>query len=216
MSNLEDQYSKQFADSHESGLKGLFYIYEPFKSLVRSRIFYLSFAISTVFLIYVINQKIDELRFFNSLTDLGLAILPAIAGFNLAAYSLALTLILGNPKVLKSVIDLTKIFEEKQRGTFYQKISASFAWSVLVQSASVILFFISDLFNPLSLPFPPRIISAGNHALLFLLVLIAAYSILLVAQVVLNLFTFSQSLHSELAIEALEEEIEKNKHDPEK
>ena len=125
------------------------------------------------------------------LIDKVLSILPNIIGFNIGAYALIIGF--GHRDVIEKMAT-----SKDNKYSLFQKMGGTFAFSVIIQSFTIVLAFLLNLFISIfkySLPDFICITEIVNFIALSILLFLTLYSIFLIPQIVLNVFGFSQLYH---------------------
>lgn len=183
---------EDFKTLHKGDLKTLLQIYWSNKPIYKSIYFRSSFilAIATIIIIYITNAS-----FYSFLDFLAIqitSIMPNILGFNLGGYVLLIGL--NSQSILN---EITEPDLPKSKYSLFQKQSSVFAFSILIQATAILLAFIVNSIIEIG----DKIIINSNLALSFNLIAlilfctISYYSILLIGQIILNIFNFGQILH---------------------
>lgn len=201
----EDAFLKNVKLLHSNSLQNLFVIYGGWKRVLFSPIFIFSFIISFISLLlacfshYLGNDRISYLSVI-LVVDVVLAVLPSLLGVSFAGYAILLSV--GDKDFVRVLVD-NKVEIPNIFPSTYQRIIAVFAWSIFVQSFSLVFFivikiisFVGSLvflnFDLISLPL------YLNLFILFFGLLSFIYSILLVPQNVLNIYQYGQMMNFNL------------------
>lgn len=204
------------SNRHPTGLKGVLKGYGV-KRIFLSGPFWTGVVGASLITVYVVCLGNDSsLKMLSALIDNSIQFLPVLLGFNLGGYALITGF--GNTTLIKR---LTTDYEDQKKSMF-QITSSVFAFGVLVQALSLLLtfaFWIIKLVN-ISIPLQNAVILAYapliNVAGLWLLSMIVIYSLALVPQMIINVFTFSQLHHFLLYTERISEEKEATNEDKSK
>jgi hypothetical protein len=138
---------------------------------------------------------VDYYQGIIELKNLMINFLPGILGFTVAGYALMVGFIHGEM--------LDKITEPSQDNDFstYQKMSAIFAVNIILQGLALILAFLThfvifvDLNREVSFALPSQLVHVFNIIGFTILTYWFFVSLLMVIQIVLNIFSFSQLHH---------------------
>lgn len=195
---------------HPYGLKGLLTVYE-FRSVWKNPSFFLAITIS--FLTFLVlffggfsSKKLFEL--IGEIVDTGLSLDGGLIGLSLAGLTLIVTF--GSEKLLKSMVMLNvrKHLEKDAKVIFsgYQTAVSKFGFAVFVQVISLIVLFFYNLISKLELSFTNDSMNACfNSFYLSVAVFLIIYSLFLVVQMTINIFTISQMNHCIYFSECVEE-----------
>lgn len=185
MMNPEEQI--QIANNHEVSLKGILQILKARKTFRKWPVA-VSIVIALIISLYVGFSTKHSFLILQTLSEITMSVFPSLLGFSLGGYAIVVGF---------SNIDLIKNTAKKEGYSIYQKLSAIFAMSVVLQVfLTVITFFVSwvikiDVVKIYNLNIPTIGCWVNITALFFILTL-AIYSLLLMPYVVYNLFTLSQ------------------------
>jgi len=185
--------------SHPTGLRGILKNFTWRKMFLKPPfLFSILLAVSWCYLTFNIrdNNYVDLLK----LVDFNIAIFPSLLGFNLGGYALLIGF--GNIALIKSMTE-----SQEGKASIFQKLSAIFAFSILLQATVLILAIVIRYFTDIGLSFEVQDITAAtfNIALYFLLAFFSLWAIFLLPYVITNLFTFGQLHHFYLTIEKMKE-----------
>jgi ABC-type multidrug transport system fused ATPase/permease subunit len=210
---------------HPRGLKGLLIVYD-FCHFWKYPSFFVAFFISFLTFCFLTIGGFSSEKLFNVITeivDTGLSLDGGLIGLSLAGLTLIVTF--GSEKLLKSMVkisveDLLKNgMPDKSKIKFssYQTAVSKFGFAVFVQVISLIILFFYNLILKLELPSLNESLNTYFNAFfLSLAVFLILYSVFLVAQMTINIFTISQMNHSLYLSESIEEILadEKKKNSP--
>jgi hypothetical protein len=211
---------------HPYGLKGLLRVYD-FRNVWKNPSFYVSAIITLItFLVLILgdfsSKKLFEL--IEKIVDTGLSLDGGLVGLSLAGLTLIVTF--GSEKLLKSIVmlNIRKPFEKegskKEIGfSGYQTAVSKFGFAVFVQVISLIVLFFYNLISKLELSFSNDNLNIYlNCIYLAFAVFLIVYSLFLVVQMTINIFTISQMNHSVYFSECVEEFMQeiKKKEEEEK
>ncbi len=210
---------------HPRGLKGLLIVYD-FLHFWKNPSFYVATIISFLTFCFLIIGGFSSEKLFDvigEIVDTGLSLDGGLIGLSLAGLTLIVTF--GSEKLLKSMVkisveDLRKNgMPEKSKIEFsgYQTAVSKFGFAVFVQVISLIILFFYNLVLKLEIPSPKEGLNTYFNAFfLSLAVFLILYSLFLVVQMTINIFTISQMNHSVYFSESIEEILadEKKKNSP--
>lgn len=196
MANELTDEQKRELKNHGTDIKTFWSIYGGFQNgLIKSGYFWFSLITSIlgIILFYLIDG-IDAFSMIVHLNEKILSILPNIIGFNIGAYAL----IIGFGQ--KNIIDQMSIKLDDSKYTLFQHMGATFAFSVLIQSFTIMVSFFLELFiesfqklNLCNLSIST--INGLNGFIFYMLLFLSIYSVVLIPKIVLNVFGFSQLYH---------------------
>lgn len=196
---IEDATS--FKEKHKGSLKKLFQIIYLKQRLLKSVPLWSSITISLIILLIIFNYNIDYLQILNHCVNCSMSILPNILGFNLGGYVLLIGL--NNEKVLNEIVT-----NDDEGYSLFQHTSSIFAWSVFIQSITLILsFIISTIINMNIVTNNYLTANIINITTLTILLILLIYSIILISRIILNVFSFSQNMHANICLNKHEESI---------
>jgi hypothetical protein len=135
------------------------------------------------------------------LTNTIIGVVPNILGFNLGAYVIITSL--SSDKIINELSENTD-----SDYTTFQQLSSVFAWSILIQSITLIVAFLFSFVISFELDF--RYSNSINLVALSVLLPFSIYSILLIYRVVMNVFAISQVIHFFTIIFKLENKKDDN------
>lgn len=201
---------------HPYGFKGLIEVYGGWAFLKKPS-FYLSFIFSISVFVFSLISDSSEKELFDLIKDVvetGISLDGGLIGLTLAGLTLIVTF--GSEKLLKRMVKLEveKSFEEKRLPTFsgYQTAVSKFSFAVFVQVLTLVVLFIYKLTLGFSFSFKWNILNGiFNSFYLSLAVFLVFFSLLLVVQMTLNIFTISQMNHSVYFKESVDEVLESAK-----
>jgi len=198
---------------HPYGLKGLLIVYD-FRNVWKNPSFYLATIAGFLTFTSIVfggysSEKLLEL--IGKIVDTGLSLDGGLIGLSLAGLTLIVTF--GSEKLLKSIVMLNvrRPFEKdclkntKIGFSGYQTAVSKFGFAVFVQVVSLIVLFFYNLVYKLELSFDDqRLNTCFNSFYLSLAVFLIIYSLFLVVQMTVNIFTISQMNHSLYFSECIE------------
>ncbi|MDB5159483.1 MAG: hypothetical protein JWR50_4190 [Mucilaginibacter sp.] len=177
------------------GLKGIIKISGFFKDIWKYKVSRYSIIISILTPIVSSIFKVDNAALLCEIQSQMIVFLPCILGFTIAGYALVVGFVQSNM--------INKITEPAKDTNFslYQLMSSKFAMNVILQGVSLVFAYLYHFiiyFNSnskLNLQFSNCYISSVNIIGLILLSFWFTISVLLVIQIVINIFNFSQLHH---------------------
>ena len=193
----------QFKELHKGDLRTLLRIYWENKPIYKSQYFWIAVTCSITAIVLPNLIPISKIVFIELLANKAISIFPSILGFSLGGYILLISL--NSTDILNVITEPT---DEKEKYSFYQKASAVFAFSILLQALSIII----GLFIVLIIDIGDTIIvfytiaEILNSIALFISIFVMSYALLLIVQIILNIFNFGQVLHFFIRVENLEKE----------
>ncbi|MBU3659138.1 MAG: hypothetical protein FGM14_04675 [Flavobacteriales bacterium] len=182
-------------------LNGLFIVYGGWKFLVKPS-FYIALILSLVlffFLLFSTRSANSILNLITKINELGLDLDGGLIGLTLAGLTLIVTF--GSDRLMKQLIkgNLLKAIDEEKKPGFsaYQTTVSKFGFAVFVQIITLIFLFVINLFIELNLTIDSESICKFLNCLfLSLEFFLIVYSLFLVVQMTLNIYTISQMNHS--------------------
>jgi hypothetical protein len=153
--------------------------------------------------------KIDPYIVLIEIKDLMLNLLPGILGFTVAGYSFMIGLIHAG-----MINKITEPFNNESNFSLYQKSSATFAANIIIQAVSLViaysfhLFIFFDKNENLNINLKDTYITLINLFALLSISYLFTISLLMVIQVIINIFNFSQLHHYFVNKEKLENKSE--------
>jgi|GEM_PF-1707890 len=198
----------EFKKNHEASWRTFFKIYPIKKNLLKSRTFRLAVIINFIIAL-AIPFADNTFVILKEFVDIILVVFPSLLGFSIGAYAL-LTGIFSE-RILTRIIKedkLTKI-------NLFQITSATFGAALLVLSLTLILsFFIKQIIVigvltaiPVSVAFEVGF----NTLITFVINLFASYSILLLINIIKNIFGLNQFISSLTSIDVIQASKEREK-----
>lgn len=180
---------------HKTSLKGIFNGYTC-KKFVCSLYFWLSIGLAlflTVpYMIWGKGQNVEAMpEKIGSLANIVLSAFPSLLGFSLAGYALIIGTI--NIGVMRMMSKPQKPMSDM---SYFQFVSSVFALSVLVQCLTLSLAFIVHVVVEQKWEMVVDISSRWvNYPAYVLLMLLVIESFVLLANMVINIFTYGQTVH---------------------
>ena len=179
------------AKSKNFGVKAILKIYDK-KLLLKGAKY--PFAITIIIaIVFILFGRIDK-EILISVVDLVLSIIPSLLGFVLSGYALLIGF--GNIEVIakRKKTDNTGI----PKPTLYQKVSTVFAVGLVMQIILLVFAFGLKLLLKLEMPClfdDYRICEAVNYTTFILLIFGLLYVTVMIKDLVINIFNFSQIQH---------------------
>lgn len=201
-------------DLHPLGMAGMFEIYGGC-GFVRKPSFYIAFAITLVLFFFLLlnnNESLSVVDLIGKIVGLGLDLDGGLIGLTLAGLTLMVTF--GSDKLLKHIVktNLEKAVKDKKFPGFssYQSAVAKFGFAVFVQVITLITLFAFSFVLELEISLESEWWNKFFNALfLSIAVFLILYSLFLVVQMTINIFTISQMNHSVYSVDAMKEIEEK-------
>lgn len=171
---------------NQLGLKGFFKTYE-FSNLKRHII--LAIVLTILYFIILFISKLDVKTQIDKILNLGIDILPNLLGFLLGGYAILISF--GSVRFLKMV---TKVVEG-QKTSLFQKTSLNFTLSIFVNCVALLFVFftkiISDLNYTISCFIGSDLVYIFNFIVIFVLVFLLLFTIILLPQLLFNVYNFA-------------------------
>lgn len=195
--------NEQFAKLHDGTFRSVLRIYWENKPIWKSWCFKWALISSVVILASVFIANQETLKILLLISTLMCSILPNILGFNLGGYVILITL--NSSSILKEITDPTK----GNKYSTFQHLSSVFAFGLLLQSTALIFSYLVLILHEtfLEKSFSEILATTINSTVLFMSCFVCAYSLLLIIQIVLNIFNFGQIIHFFTRIEKIENDI---------
>ncbi|MCL2139361.1 MAG: hypothetical protein FWH41_07510 [Treponema sp.] len=183
--DLREKVLKKFT----TGLKGIFAI-RPFKELIFHNFFVVALVISLVLSVLLWFFPDDQLSYIEITTGLILAILPTIIGLALAAFAIGISQI--SEKNLERMAE-TDVHDENAY-SLYQELNAAFSITALAQLIPLFIAILITLSKPLTLKIvvSDTFASLGNIIVFFFECLFFLNSLMLIVDLIQNIFTTGQ------------------------
>jgi hypothetical protein len=172
------------------GIKALIALYDTKLLMKGSKLPFVMTLIIIVF--FVCFGRLDK-EIISSVVDLVLSIIPSLLGFVLSGYALLIGF--GNIEIIakRKSNDL-----DNRNPTLYQKVSTVFAVSLIMQILLLVYAFGLKIILKTNLPclFDNFLICGLiNYVLFILLIFGSFYVIVMIKDLVINIFNFSQIQH---------------------
>lgn len=180
---------------HKTSLRGIFNGYTC-KKFVRSRYFWFSIGLALLLTVpYIVwgkGQSVETMpEKIGSLANIVLSAFPSLLGFSLAGYALIIGTI--NIGVMRM---MSKPQEAMSDMSYFQFVSSVFALSVLVQCITLSLAFVVKVVLEQKWEMVVDISSGWvNYPAYVFLMLLVIESLALLANTVINIFTYGQTVH---------------------
>jgi len=186
---------------HPMGFSGLWKVYGKY-SFLKKPSFYLSFAFCLLIFAVTYYGDFDAkstLNLLNNVIEVGLSLDGGLLGLTLAGLTLIVTF--GSDRLLKHMvkINVENALENNREIGFssYQTAVSKFAFAVFVQVITLIVLFIFSLAVNFSFSFEnEKYNHLFNCIYLSIAVFLVLYSLSLVVQMTINIFTISQMNHA--------------------
>jgi hypothetical protein len=170
-----------------AGISGILDIY-PFKKFLKGSIY--PAILSLLVLAADMFLGKDPLQLIVVSTDIGLSILPSLLGFLLSAYVILFAI--GNAEVVSILVNA----KEPNKASMFQTVSSVFAAGLLVMVISLIYFVIGKLVLTLDISLASKDFQLTiNSLVLFLQFYLIFYTLLMVKDMIVNLFNLTQIMH---------------------
>ncbi len=192
--------SNKIKENHQPGFKGIIKIYN-WNEIKESKAFIISLIMSFILLILSFCGTKDISETLKFWVNQILTIFPNLLGFSLGGFALIVGF--GNSELIQS---LTKSTKGKQYSVF-QKLSAVFAFLLIIQSITFLISFITNII--LELNFKAYCISVYysiNIFMILLLSFLALWGMFILPVLVVNVFTFGQVNHFLLTVKRINAE----------
>lgn len=180
---------------HKTSLRGIFNRYTC-KKFVKSRYFCLSVGLALLLTVpYILwgkGQVVESMpRAIGSLANTVLSTFPSLLGFSLAGYALIIGTI--NIRVMKMMSKPQKAMSDM---SYFQFVSSVFALSVFVQCITLSLAFVVYIIVEQKWEMICDI-SCGwvNYPVYVFLMFLVIESFVLLANTVINIYTYGQTVH---------------------
>jgi hypothetical protein len=185
---------RSLSDLHQLGLKGIFIIH-PFKAILRKPPFLISLAVAILCLILLLFWNVDNYKILGQICSLGISVFPNLLGFSLGGFALIVGF--GNQSAIKSMAS------EATPGqpSLYQKTTAIFAYSLLIQSITLVLAVLTSLILGTEIIINAAPAAVINIFAICLLIFTYCWCLTSTMYVVVNIFTFAQCYHLYLLVE---------------
>jgi hypothetical protein len=205
---------------HPFGLKGLLVVYD-IRKICKNPSFFISITITFILFLVFILGDFSSKKLFDMIiktVDIGLSLDGGLIGLSIAGLTLIVTF--GSEKLLKIIVMLKiqKTYENEDLTSQvigfsgYQTAVSKFGFAVFIQVLSLIIFFFFELSLSLELSFNNEKLNANfNCIYLCFAIFLILYSLFLVGQMTINIFTISQMNHSVYFSECVKEFLEEKR-----
>ncbi len=198
-----EKYEEHFKTLHKEGFKGLWKIYADENFLIKPPIiisFLLAAIICLGIALFADNKQL--LVLIDNIVNIGLGLEGGLIGLTLAGLTLIVTF--GSDKLMKHLVrdNLLKAIEAERppKHSVYQRSVAKFTFAVFVQILTLLVLFTVNILMKLKVSLPNvKVNEAINILTFFLCLFLLFYSLILVLQMTLNIFTISQINHGVLS-----------------
>lgn len=191
---MTEQEINKITENHPTSYKGIFHSYN-WKDIKESKPFVISIFLSILFYSLSYFSKCTLWEILDIWASLVVSIFPNLLGFNLGGYALIIGF--GNTDLVES---MTKINENKNKSIF-QMLSGIFAFAIILQLSAFCFAFAVFFFNKLNLYTTcTYLANSVNTVTIFSLSFLAIWSILILFNLVANVFSFGQAHHFQLTI----------------
>jgi hypothetical protein len=147
------------------------------------------------FLYWLKNFNIEQsIEIVKTLNSTSISLLSGIVGLSLAGLTLIITF--SNPYLVNRGIEIQVSNLKKQeilKASYFQKAIAKFSFIVFFQIITLIVFFISSIFEKFGFVVTSQIARCTNGIFFTIGFYLITFSLILVVASIFNLFTFSQT-----------------------
>ncbi|GAB3990434.1 hypothetical protein GCM10028807_17590 [Spirosoma daeguense] len=135
-----------------------------------------------------------------------MSVFPNLLGFNLGGYALIVGF--GNGSLLKAMTRK----QPNKKASIFQKLSGVFAFSILLQLTAFIMAFLINFLKEFKFEVNCQdLANIVNASTIGILSFLGFWGLLIIPNLVTNIFTFGQMHHSLLTIERIEDEQKKKR-----
>jgi len=172
-----------------------------------------SLFISIIFFVIIIWINVNPYKLILDLANQIISFVPSFLGFSIGGYAF----LIGFNQA--SLINKISEPQKKSKYSLYQQASAAFAVCLLIQAFTLcvgyLIHFITYLDEEKKLYkyFSEKTISILNYSSLLITLVFFITSLLVVIQIILNIFNFSQLYHYNINKEKIDEESNNSKRD---
>lgn len=190
-----NQTTENIEKTNHHDLISIFKIAGFAESLFESWCFVTASVLSLLLIGICLCFEVDKYEFLILIVDDIISFLPNILGFTITGYALVVGFV--QPDVLERITEK----EEDSDYSLYQTMSSSFAVTILIQAISLITAFTFRYIDFISskVNYVPQIstliITFINTIGLAIIIFCLAFSLMMVIQIILNIFSFSQIHH---------------------
>ncbi|WDF68700.1 hypothetical protein PQ465_20690 [Sphingobacterium oryzagri] len=193
----------QIKKNHSNSWKTIWMIYNANQKFYKGMFFWVAILLDVIVLIFALLTRSDFYTLICKTVDLHLTILPNLLGFNLGSYALLIGLASSN-FLHKFTGGLNEGF------TFFQKASAVFAVSVILQAFTLSIAFtikqiilVQELSIPGSLNIGKCLLQYVNYMFFLGINFLGIYSVLIILMLAKNIFALGQTANFFSGIEQL-------------
>ena len=193
------------------GFNSIFKIVGLKKVLFSNCINILPFFTAFLIVILCFILKIDFYITVIEIKDLMINFLPGILGFTVAGYSFMIGLI-----HVGMINKITEPISKENKFSLYQKSSATFAANIIIQAISLVFAYLFHLFiffdkkKQMKIDIKDFYVTLINFVALLSISYLFVISLLMVIQVIINIFNFSQLHHYFVNKEKIEQKKKPN------
>lgn len=204
MPNIIDP--EEYKKEHKGNLKTLLKIYWNNKPIWKSYFFWTAIILTLISQVVIVLTSASFYDSINYVANQMMSIMPNILGFNLGGYVLLIGL--NSQNILDEITEPVK----PSKYSLFQMQSSVFAFSILIQASSILIgYIIMGIMNlGANIFLPVELAKTINFIGFILLNFISLYSLILIGQIVINIFNFGQILHFFVRLERLEKEFEED------
>ena len=195
-----NQTLENIAKTSTTGLRGILKIAGIKSEFLCSPVFIISIVIGIIFIFFVKFFQLNVYDLINEIKTIMIGFLPGILGFTIAGYALVVGFLQSN--LLDKISERLELPDHSLSNySLYQTMSSYFALNIIIQGISLIMAFTYHFFiyfethtkNHINVSiFDIKIINwISLMGLSFLFII----SLLLIVQIVINIFNFSQLHH---------------------
>lgn len=207
-----DFNEKDYKESHKGNLSTLLRIYWENKPIWKSYFFWAAFISSIIIQTIIFLTSESYLPSIEFVCNQMLSIMPNILGFNLGGYVLLIGL--NSQNILDEITEPNPEANPPERYSLFQKQSSVFAYSILIQACTILIGYVFKGIIHLGVsPVSNSIADIVNFIGFWIINFVSIYAVLLIAQIVLNIFNFGQILHFFIRLECLEKKVEKEENE---
>ena len=204
--------ANEYKESHNGNLRTLLRIYWENKPIWKSYFFWAAFISSIIIQTIILLTSKSFLPSIEFVCNQMLSIMPNILGFNLGGYVLLIGM--NSQNILNEITEPNPEAIPPEKYSLFQKQSSVFAYSILMQASTILIGYIFKGIIHLGVsPVSNNIADVVNFIGFWIINFISIYAVLLIAQIVLNIFNFGQILHFFIRLERLEQEKEKEENE---
>lgn len=207
MENNNKIDTTEIKEIYKGSIAQLFKIADGKKSWFIKLYFFISIAIAALISSLTFISSLDKKEVIEKILELNIPFFGGLIGFSLSGFILVSTL--GDQGMIKKIskIQISKILKkENDKFSYMQKVTAKYALIIIIQFLFLIVFLIVYLISLLELTIPNKnIVEVVNVSGIFLVVLLTIYGTFLTLQLIINIFTISQSRNLSFLTEEIEE-----------